>query len=238
MSDSRRQVEKILENEPVIRKGLQWGIINSRALARFIQLRDKLDASPEAILGIIRRFPVKEGEGKESSRVLGNCELAMRDKVAGLVLENGSETMKRISEFAASIKSTRGENLRIVVGLRWITVIANQNALAQFRESFSSKEVFRYDRDLVEISILLTPASTDTKGVFARITGELFLNDVNLLSIDTSYLEMIILMKEESAAKAIATLQNLISDDSSLDPSSSIVNNNFRTHRSRVSAQS
>jgi hypothetical protein len=238
MSDSRREVEKILENEPVIRKGLQWGIINSRALARFIQSRDGLDASPEAILGIIRRYPLKEqAEREEPSRVLRNCELAMRDKVAGLVLENGPETMKRISEFAASIKSTRGENLRVVVGLRWITVIANQKAMDQFRESFSSKEVFRYEKDLAEISILLTPAAPATKGIYARITNELLLNDVNLVSIDTSHLEIIILINEENASKAIATLQNIISDESS-QFSTAIVHNSFRTHRGRVSAQS
>lgn len=233
MTDSRRVVEKILETEPVIRKGLQWGIINTRALARHIQVTNRLDSSPEAILGIIRRFPVQTKGTDDHPRVLENCELAMKDKMAGLVLENGPETMKKISEFASSIRSTRGESLRVVVGLRWITVVANQKSMHQFRESLNSKEVFRYDRDLVEISILLNPAAPDTKGVFAKITNELLVNDVNLVSIETSYLEIILLVKEEDAPRAIETLQRVISEESTADftvqPAQEIMRNRSKT---------
>jgi hypothetical protein len=58
MADLRCRVERFKETDPVIKRGLQRGIINSRALARFIQEEDGEESTLDAILGIIRRYPV------------------------------------------------------------------------------------------------------------------------------------------------------------------------------------
>jgi len=69
-----------------------------------------------------------------------NCELALRSKVGDLAVENGPDIMKRIAEFSATIRTTRGENLRIMVGLQSIRVIAEQKALESPRNLATNAE--------------------------------------------------------------------------------------------------
>ena len=214
MQDSRRLVERMIERDPVIKKGLQREIINSRALARFIQATDGIDSSLDSILGIIRRYPRAREEAAGTDRILRDCELTMRSKIGDLGVEHGPHVMRQIAEFAGSIKSTSGENLRVVVGQRSVRVIAEQKALEKFRETFPDKEVVRYSENLVEISLLLTPEAERTRGIYARITTELALNDVNLIGIMCCSPESILLVEEKDAPKAIESLQGMISEQS------------------------
>jgi hypothetical protein len=213
MVDSRRLVERFIETDPVIKKGLQRGIINSRALARFILESDAVDSSTEAILGIIRRYPLVREESARTNQILRDCEMVMRSGIGVLTLENGPEVMKRISEFASSIRTTRGENLRVVVAVKSVMVIADQKALEQFREAFQDKEVLGLCDRLVEISILMTPEVAHASGVISRITAELALNDVNLCGTICCSPELGLLVHQKDAPRALETLQRLISED-------------------------
>ena len=213
MADNRRLIEKVIETDPVIKKGLQRGIINGRALARFIQESDGVDSSPEAILGIIRRYPLPKESTAGAYQILGEGELTMRSKMADLLLENSPEVMERVLEFAKSNRTTRGENLSVTVGVRSIRVTAEQKALDQFREEFRDKDVLAYARNLVEISILLPMDAWRTKGIVGRIATELALNDVNLFSIMASCPpEPTVLVDEKVAPRAAEVLQKMISE--------------------------
>jgi len=58
VADIRRQVEMAIETDSVIKKGLQQRIINSRALDRYILEANGVDSTLDAILGIVRRYPL------------------------------------------------------------------------------------------------------------------------------------------------------------------------------------
>jgi len=58
VADIRRQVERAIETDSVIKKGLQQRIINSRALDRYILEANGVDSTLDSILGIVRRYPL------------------------------------------------------------------------------------------------------------------------------------------------------------------------------------
>jgi hypothetical protein len=210
MADIRRRVERVIETDPVIKRGLQRQIINLRALARFILEADDVEATPDAVLGIIRRYPLGGEEEDGLRRVFRDCELAMRNRVGDLALENGPDIMKRIAEFASTVKTTKGESLRVIVGLKSIRVIADQKALENFRETLRPKEIVRYSTDLAEISLLLPHEAEEAKGTIARITTELALNDVNLIGVMCCSPESILLLAEKDAPRALEALQRML----------------------------
>jgi hypothetical protein len=82
-----------------------------------------------------------------------------RTKIADLALENGPEIMKSIAEFAAKIKTTKGESLRIISGLQSIQVIADMKTLENFKQTLLAKDMIRYSSDPVAISLLFPPAA-------------------------------------------------------------------------------
>ncbi len=213
MADMRRRIERVIETDPVIKKGLQRGFVNSRALARYIQDTEGLDSTPDAILGIIRRYPLSKGESTDIRHVFRDCELAMRNKVGDLEVEYHQDTMSRIADFASNLKTARGENVKLVAGIRFIRVISDQNALENFRRTLPPSHVIRYSKDLAEISVHLPPSAHETKGIVAKITMELALNDINLAGIMEGAPELILLVAEPDAPRALEALQRMLKEE-------------------------
>src|SRR5256712_9088154 len=164
VADIRRQVERVIETDPVIKKGLQRRIINSRALARYIPEANGVDSTLDAVLGIVPRHPLGNESDNRNRQVFKDCEIAMRNKVADLAVENGPDIMRRIADFASTIRTTRGESLRVTVGFRSIRVIADEKALESFRQTLQPKEIISYSNDLAEISLLFPPEAKGDQG--------------------------------------------------------------------------
>ncbi len=213
VADIRRQVERFIEADPVIKKGLQRRIINSRALARYILEANGVDSTLDAILGIVRRYPISSENDNRHRQVFRDCEIATRNKVADLEVENGPDIMRRIAEFASTIRTTKGESLRVTVGFRSIRVIADQKALESFRQTLRPKEIISYSNDLAEISLLFPPEARGTKGIIAKISTELALNDVNLVGIICNSPEDILLVTEADAPRALEALQRMLGEE-------------------------
>lgn len=216
MADIRHQVELIIESDPVIKKGLQRGIINSRALARYILEADGLNATQDAVLGAIRRYPLVKETEPAHREVFKNCAIITRNKMANLAIENSPDIMKKIADFAATVKSTRGENLRVVVGTRSIRVIAEQKVLESLRQSLQPKEIISYGTDLAEISLLFAHEAEGIKGVkgiAARITTRLALNDVDLAGLFFCSPEDTIMVADADASRALVALQQLLREE-------------------------
>ena len=214
MAEIRRKIEQIIETDPVIKKGLQRGIVNSRALARYIHETDGVESSTDAILGIIRRYQLEKREDWPPAHVFRDCELAMRSKIGDLTLEVDPNVMKRVLEFADSLKTSRGENLRILVGLKSIRVIAEQRAILQLKEALRDSAIIMVGLDLVEISVLLSPEAEQAKGVIARITTEVALHDVSIHGTVCVAPEFIILVDEKDAIRAYEALQRMLTEAS------------------------
>jgi len=149
--------------------------------------------------------------------VFKDCEIATRNKVADLAVENSPDIMRRIAEFASTIRTTRGESLRVTVGFRSIRVIADQKALESFRQTLRPKEIISYSNYLAEISLLFPPEARGTKGIIAKISTELALNDVNLVGIICNSPEDILLVTEADAPKALEALQRMLGEEA-MDP--------------------
>lgn len=186
MTDLRRQVERIMETDPVIKKGLQRGIINVRALARFLLETEGIDTTPDAILGIIRRYPVSDGKSSGLDQALGECGLSLRNKIADVEVEYHQETMNRILQFASTLRSSKPENVKlsmelvVVGGLWFIRLVSDQRAIEELVKILQPEEIKRYSTDLAEISFRLPPGCHDTRGMTAKLTTEMLLNDIGL----------------------------------------------------------
>ncbi len=216
MAEARRRIEHIIETDPVIRKGLQRRIVNSRALARYMMDVEGVDSTYDAILGIIRRYPVSSSGSLDVYRVFRECELSLRDKLAELEVEYHQETMYQIAEFASNLKTARGESLKLVVGLGFIRIIADQNALENLRRTLRPRAEINYSPNLTEISVHLPPAALTMKEIAAKITMELALNDINLAGMIEGPRVVTLLVTETDAPRALQALQRMLKEEAAI----------------------
>jgi hypothetical protein len=212
MTDARRRVEMMIEADPVIKKGLQRGIINTHALARYARDTEKVDTSLDAILGIIRRYPLSNEGPSDNNENFRGCELSLRNKIAELEVVYRQDNMYQIAEFAANIKTTRGEHVKLVVGPQFIRVIADQNSLEVVSKTLPPRDISRYSRNLAEITLHLQPSSNTAKATFARVATELALNDINLAGIVECAPELTLVVEEKDAPRALRALQRMLAE--------------------------
>ena len=218
MVSVRRQVERIIESDPVIKKGLQRRIINSRALARYILKNDGVESTQDGILGIIRRYPLSQEIDIAHRQMFKDCEIVTRHGMASLAIEKGPGVMRSIAEFAANIKTTRGESIKLAVGLTSIRLIAEQKTLDVFRQTLRSNETISYTDDLAEISLLFNPEAQRPRGIMgiaAKITAQLVSHDVNLAGMFSfGFPEDVIMVAEDDAPRALQAIQQLLREES------------------------
>ena len=213
MAYVRRTVERIIESDPTIKTGLQRGIINSRALSRYILENCAVDSTPDAVLGILRRYPLNGERENDHRLALKDCDISMRNGMAYLTVENAPDTMKRVAEFAGTIRSTQGENFRAIVSSNSIRVIARQEALDNFRETFRPKEIISYSAKLAEICLLLPYGAESLGEIATAITAQLTLNRINMAGILVCPPEDIIIVSENDASQTFQVLQQLLKEE-------------------------
>ena len=215
VADIHRLVERTVESDPVIRKGLQRGIINNQALARYIVESTGQDGNPETVLGVIRRYP-RNWVNEDHRLAFKDCEIAVRSRVADLSIHHSQDVMKRIAEYAATVKTTRGENLRVVAGTRSIRVVADQKPLDTFRQTLSPSEIIRYSTGLAEISLLFSTAVEKIKGIVAKITGQLALHQINLEGMMVCPPEDVMIISEDDVPRGLDALQQLLKEETAI----------------------
>jgi hypothetical protein len=212
----RRTVERIIESDPTIRTGLQRGIINSRALARYILENCAVDSTPDAVLGILRRYPAYGIRDDGNPLSLKDCNISLRSGRAYLTIENASDNMKRVAEFASTIRAIRGESFRVIIGPDSVRVIARRELLDNFRQGFRPKEIINYSSELAEICLLL-PSGTERLGEIATaITAQLTLNRISLVGIVVCPPEDIIIVSEIDAFRTFEALQQLLREEAQI----------------------
>jgi len=211
-----RNTEKIIDHDAAIRKDLARGLINVRALARFVQLLLGPSASLDAIISAIHRYRgfLRE-ELKEESRVnalLGRTRLNLRNKVVDITLTNEARVQAKLAELVRLIDFAKGEILRVVQGVESIKLIVDEKNLEKVLESFNKAEVISILRDLSEIIASFPKEAEKTPGIVAKIATELSLNDINLTEILSCAPELILVVSEKEGLRAYQVIQDIAAE--------------------------
>jgi hypothetical protein len=213
VAEVRRQIERIIESDPTIRNGMFRGIINSRGLSRYILENFAVDSTMDAVLGVLRRYPLEDGKKEDHRLALKDCHLSMKGGMAYLIVENSSDIMRRVADFAATIRSTRGDTFRVVVSSDSVRIVAGQAALDNFKQTFRPKEIIRYSTRLAEVSLLLPHGPENLGSIATAVTSQLTLNGIDPVSVFVCPPEDIMIVSESDASRTFEALQQLLKDE-------------------------
>lgn len=184
MADSARDtseaVRRTIERDAAIRKGLARGLLNVRALARYIQRAEDESYSLDALISAIRRYPVRESSAMHASVAKLITKLTMKNKIVAVTMKNAPEIPTLLAAFSGEIDTARGENLQIVSGVDSVSVFIDSKNLGKLTAAIPSKHMMRTLTGLAEIRVALTDAALTTPGIIGVLGTELSMNDVNI----------------------------------------------------------
>jgi hypothetical protein len=210
-SSVSRAVEKIVENNPVLKECLASGLANysraARAIKRFVDEELREDASIESIKVALVRLARRLSPMNVSSveRILRETSIEVKTKVS--VLTYDLVALREIVRIAGSLQGTRF--LSIVTGITSITVMVGDEQAKTFLDNIVSKPLFQQS-GLTAVLLVSPVENIYTPGLIAYITTILAQSNINIIQITSSYSETIIVISPEDTMKAFSILSEAI----------------------------
>ena len=212
MKNTVGEVWKFLDNNPCIKRDLSKGLINSRALAKYIIKTQNMDVTLDAVISAIRRYEIgkKDDIFINARKLIKNTlNLSTRSGLAEISIIKDDDVQRAIPGLFDVIEYSRGEVLRVIQANETIKLIVDGKNLDNVIAVFPKNKILNIDKDLAEINLHMHPKMIVTYGILAVIANELAINSVNILEVMTCLPEMLLFVKEEDILKAYQILYQL-----------------------------
>lgn len=201
--------QALLARHPEIEKSYREGLINRRALARFLIDHGVGDRSAfDAVVATIRRhdFGPKDGAALD---LFHDVRVSLKDRILILDFEKDKELLRRLERLFERIDYDRGDTLKIVVGTASIKVVVDQSKEAGLRDLIGRSRVRERLDHISEISLRFPADAARTKNVLGVITRELALHDVVVAELLTASPELLIYVRDEFVTRAYEVVRAL-----------------------------
>lgn len=202
-------MKEFIERDGVLKNGLARGLINARALARYIQVETRERYSFEAILSAIRRYPVKVGAAKYRNAGKLVSKLALKNKIAVATIKNSPELPSKLAELSKEIDYGRGETFRVISGPESVFVVIDSKNLTRVISTVSKRDLVMTLDNLAEIVTTESEEALMTLGLLASLATELAINGVNLVACAAPPTSAIFIVKEDDALSGYRAIERL-----------------------------
>ena len=191
-----------------MKKDIGRGVINTRALARFILEKHGIEASIDSIITAIRRYerefqPLKQET--KLTRVFKDANIMTKDNVVCYTLA------KRSDKYISMILDLNADKdfIRISKGLRAIKVIVDKDYADQVEKIIPDKHVIKVTDDIGELNVLLPEKISKMHGGLAKISSEIAFQNINIEEIIIVPPEFLIYVKRVDLLKAYESIMRL-----------------------------
>ena len=209
-SASPALVHEYLASHPSVRECLARGLINHSALARAV-IEEGGKASLDALIVASRRYQarIRESTLARDRRVLAllkRSRLRLRNRMCVLILDKPRE-FDRLLVLQREVRRDRGD-FRFIEGEDAITLITNDLYLGLVKTRLGSY-IKQSVSDVAQITLIFDERIETTPGVVSYVYSLLAANGVNIREEMSCWTDLLLLLDERDAARAMEVLSML-----------------------------
>jgi len=211
MESITEEIWRVIDNHPCIRTNLSRGLINNRALAKFLIKEQKIDATMDAVISAIRRYkPEKYVDTyNKAIKILSNATISTKSRLANAAIIKDAEVQNLLPKLFSVIYYNRGDVLRIIQADESMKILIDEKNLDKLSKLFPEEKIIKVDKNLAELNMHLHPEAVNTPGLSAVITNELAMNGINIMEIISCVPELLFFVNENDILKAHQVLYRL-----------------------------
>ena len=210
MSQIEQAFRQLLAAKPEIEKCYVEGLINRRALARYlikkgIAGKNQMDAT----VAMLRRYEFSDDRKnqKDCQELFKQTRITVKDKIAILDFKKDKTLMQKLQKIISHTDYDKGETLKIVIGSLNIKVFIDQKKQDLLKEVLEDYTLTHTEKNMSEVSIVFPEETKKIKGTLSLVTKEFVLNDITISECLTASPELLIYVKEEYVLKAYEILR-------------------------------
>jgi aspartokinase len=211
-------VKRIIDADAAISSSLGRKLINTRALARYIQdlaAADGVRLSFYAVMSAIRRYQLPERIVIERNvrEYFARKKLTLKTNVADIALQNNPDVPPALGKLSSQIDYSKGETLHIAGGVETIRIVLDEKNLDRMKGIIPEHNVKEIIRNLAEIIVSLDPESLHVAGTFSTVTSELAMSGINMIEAMSCAPDIIVVVNERDAVRAYQAMERLGKND-------------------------
>ncbi|MDP7115493.1 MAG: hypothetical protein QF915_00410 [Candidatus Woesearchaeota archaeon] len=207
MSQIEQDFGLFLAKRPEIEKAYQDGLINRRALARYLIKQGVAKNNQfDALVAMLRRY--KFGKIEPASKdIFKAVTVNMKDNILILDFEKEKSLLQKLQKLFASANYDRGDTLKVVVGSSTIKVFIDEKNEKLVNDLIKEYKLHNKLKDISEMSLFFDVNTQSTKGIMSTISRMFLVHDINIVEILTSSPELIIYLDEKDVVRAYELLK-------------------------------
>jgi len=213
MTNISRAVERILDHDTAIRRDIARGLINKRALAKYMQKSLAVEGSTDAIISAIRRYEPDLPEDRHYAKaieLIRNAKISTKTGIAMVALAKDPFVQETLPRLFSVIQYARGEVLRIIQAEEEIKVVVDEKNVAKVTGMFRSSNVMKIEHSLAELNLRLVPVSAKVPGILAILNTELANSSINIVETISCVPELLWFIDQKDLLKAHQAFMELI----------------------------
>lgn len=208
MNNINKKVWRILSADLTILKDLSRGLLNTRALAKYIINNYKLKASLDAVISAIRRYDIKRFEKYEetSKDIFKGALVATRSNLTCITVSNVARDklpliLKQLSKTARTFNAIEGTNeFKLFIDNQYVNKI----------KKILGNNIKDIEPNLGEVRIVFKKRAIKTIGILSKVANEISLREINIYDVIVCSPEVIILVHQKDLLKAHESLVQLV----------------------------
>lgn len=211
-SDTVENVARALDSEPSIRLDMNRGLINVRALARYIINKKKVDGTLDSVISAIRRYHIKDIDDiyeKAHNSLKMIQKISLKNQLVSIAITKNNEIQMALPKLFSIINYSQGDVLRIIQADESIKIVVDGKNLDKTRSLFTDDKILKITYNLAEIDIHANPDNQIPPGVCALIANELAVHDINILENMSCHPESLWFVEEKDITKAYDVIYKL-----------------------------
>ncbi len=213
MTSIAKEINKIIEEDVVIRRAFEKEIVSLKNLALYLIKKNKMQASADAVISAIRRYKEErplEKKFETARKVIASSEdIRITSNILEIALEKNKQTQEILQKVFPLIDYDKGEIVLVIQGEQAIKLIINDKNKDKILPLFPRKNILTIEKELAEINIQLSEEAVRTPGIITVLTTELMLYDINIVETMSCVPEMLFFVKQKDVVKSYEILFGL-----------------------------
>jgi len=213
MTSAAKEVWREIEEDIIVRRALEKGIVSLKNLTVYLLKKKKITASADAVISAIRRYKEEkplERKFETARQVISKSEdLRITTAIMEIAVEKNKETQALLSKAVPLVNYEKGEILLIIQGEQSIKLIFHDKNKNKILSLFSKKSILVIQENLAEINIHLSEEAVKTPGILVVLTTELMMHNINIVETMSCVPEMLFFVHQKDIVKSYELLFKL-----------------------------
>ncbi|HII15743.1 MAG TPA: hypothetical protein HA362_05525 [Nanoarchaeota archaeon] len=209
------QIELLLRDffnkHPDIRQARKKGLVNRRALARYIVKAEHLEHTTiDALISVLRRFDTETAKDEEQfNRLLSEVTISTKENIAIIALKKTAKAVEKLPKVISCVDYSRGEILKIVQGALSLKIFIDETNLKAVKEIFDEKDILSIMKSIAELNLVFPKEAMESKGVLSYIASHLAMEGITIIELVTCTPELTLYVEKKHLLKAYEALWKL-----------------------------